>query len=553
MGLIKINRNHKRKKNQNPSIINKEYNYTQQSQINDATPGKLNSDLKKILTHSSFLFIGTIIDAILGLICTILIARYYNIGEYGIYSLTVFLVTFIHGLAGIGIHEANSRYIAIYRGNNDYAKIHGIIKTSFLLVTISSTIITVVLFSLSRFIADSIFHIQELTTVFSIFILAIPFWSITALIVSVFRGFERVKPKVYFTFISVQILKVLFFTYIIINGLPLEYIFWGFFFAVLITFIIALSYFYLFYYKKTIPSKKSTWHIKEILSFSWPLLFSGLAWFLISGLDKVMLGILKSEVEVGYYNAATPIARYLIFFYTIIVFVFQPIASRLYAQSKIEDLKKNYQVLSKWLITIAFPFIMILLLFPSTVISILYGSKYILASNALQLITIGIMIYLILSLSREVLTIMGKTKQIFYFTIIGSGTNIILNLIFIPYFGINGAAFATMITFILISSLIGYYLYRIKKIHPFRKKLILPITLTLFILSLIYLFIDYFDLQTIPFILKIIISILLIIIYFIIILKTKSYDDEDIQLFYLLEKKVGIRFTLMRSIIKKLL
>ena len=80
---------------------------------------------------------------------------------------------------------------------------------------------------------------------------------------------------------------------------------------------------------------KSEWFLKEILSFSWPLLFSSLAWFLISGTDKIMLGILASEVEVGYYTAATPIAKHLIFFYMITVFIFQPIASKLFAQKKI--------------------------------------------------------------------------------------------------------------------------------------------------------------------------------------------------------------------------
>jgi len=338
-----------------------------------------------------------------------------------------------------------------------------------------------------------------------------------------------------------------------VRPLFLEYVFLGFLTAVVITCIISLFYFYKVFYKKLAVKTASPWFFHEIFSFAWPLLFSGLAWFLISGLDKIMLGILTTELEVGYYNAATPIARYLIFFYTIIVFVFQPIASRLYGQNKIDELKTNYQVLTKWLLTIAFPFILVLLLFPETVISILYGSKYVIASTALQLITIGIMVFLILSLSREVLTIYGKTRIIFYLTFVGSGLNVILNLFFIPLYGITGAALATMITFIFINAMIGYYLYQQTGIHPFRRNFLMPLGLSLTLLIILYSIVQFFELQRLSLLAKIIISILLSLSYFIIILKTKSYDKEDIQLFYYIEKKVGFKLEFLRKIIKKIL
>jgi O-antigen/teichoic acid export membrane protein len=553
MGLYKkINYDHDSKS----QISNEQLNpvrYTEHLDTQDSADSVLNSDLQTALNNSSFLFAGTIFDAILGLICTILIARFYSVGDYGIYSLTVFLVVFVYSLAGNGIHEANSRYIAYYRGKNDTGKIWGVVKTSFILVITSSLLFTIGLYLLSDVIAISVFNMPELAIMFRIFILSIPFWTITSFIISTFRGYESVKPKVYFTFLSVQILKVLFFVYVIINRLSLAFVFWGFLAAVVITFCISSVYFYQVFYKKLSITTSSPWYFHKIFSFAWPLLFSGLAWFLISGLDKIMLGILTTEREVGYYNAATPIARYLIFFYTAIVFVFQPIASRLYAQDKTDELKTNYQVLTKWLLTVAFPFILVLLLFPETVISIFYGGKYVIASTALQLMTIGIMVFLILSLSREVLAIYGKTRIIFYFTAVGAFLNIILNLFFIPMYGISGAALATMITFIFINGMIGYYCYRETGIHPFRRNFLVPLGLSFTLLAILYSLVMYFELQSLPLYGKIIISILLSLSYFVIIIKTKSYDKEDIQLFYYVEKKIGFKLGFLRKIISRLL
>jgi O-antigen/teichoic acid export membrane protein len=273
------------------------------------------------------------------------------VGEYGIYGLVVYFVIFFLGISGLGIYTANSRFIAYYRGRNEEEKILGVIKSSFLIVGISSILFSISLFLLSDFLAINIFGIERFSIGLKIFVISIPFWAIIKVIVSIFRGFESAKEKVYFVHISIQVLKAVFFLSVIFLSLALEYVLLGFLFSVLITFVITIIYYYKKFHNKLKKIKKTKWHIKEILSYSWPLIFTSLTWFLISGIDKTMLGIFKTEVELGLYNAATPIAKHLIFFYTITVYIFQPIASRLYANGEMKELKRNYQVLNKWLFT----------------------------------------------------------------------------------------------------------------------------------------------------------------------------------------------------------
>ena len=68
----------------------------QSSSYNSYTPdsgnnSELKSDLKKTVKGTSILFIGTIIYTLFGMLCTIIVARYYSVGEYGIYGLAIFL------------------------------------------------------------------------------------------------------------------------------------------------------------------------------------------------------------------------------------------------------------------------------------------------------------------------------------------------------------------------------------------------------------------------------------------------------------------------------
>ena len=54
----------------------------------------LDDNLKVAAKGTGVLFFGQIIGTILALISSILIARVYSVGEYGLYGLTIFIVHF---------------------------------------------------------------------------------------------------------------------------------------------------------------------------------------------------------------------------------------------------------------------------------------------------------------------------------------------------------------------------------------------------------------------------------------------------------------------------
>lgn len=510
---------------------------------------ELDSNLKKVAKGTGIIFFGEVIGTIFGLISMILVARFYSTGEYGLYSLGLFIISFFLRVSSLGVFEGCPRYISYYRGKADEGKVKGIITSSLTITGISSTIIAILLFFLSDFIANRIFGIEELSTIIKIIVIGLPFWAIIRLIVSIFRGFESVKENVYFSNLSLRLLKVPFFALVIFLGLSFNYIIVVYTLSIIITCFAAI-----FYLVKKLPEpvkkiKKASSETKILLSFSLPLVFSGLGWYLISGADKIMLGILKTQVEVGLYSAAATLAQYLLFFYSATIFIYQPIASRVFAENKMDELKRNYQILTKWLFILAFPFVIVFLLFPGTVISIIFGEKYISAAIALQILTIPYFVHLFLGPNGATLICLGKTRMIMYFTLIGGGINVALNYFLIPLFGIEGAALSTMISYIIINGFNGGYLFKISKIHPFRKNYIFPI-----IISFIFIFLFYYlnpgDLSLMS---KILSCLIIIMFYFVIIILSKSVDEEDLQLLLLFEKRAGIRFKLLRKIIKKFL
>ena len=511
----------------------------------------LNINLQKAIHGSSIVFIGTVIGMILALIGTIIVARFFSVGEYGLYGLTIFIVSFILQISALGINQGCSRYISFFRGKKEEEKVKGIISSSIIIVTISSIIVAIILFLFSEQIAIRIFDIVELSDLIKIFSISLPFWSLIRVIVAIFRGFESVREQVYFVNILINLFNIPFFAIVIFLDLPFYYIIFSFVLSIIITGIISIIHFF-----KKLPNyiagfSKAKLQTKTLLSYSWPLVFSGFGWFLVSGADKIMIGIILSEVEVGIYNIASQIGTQLMLFLTITTFIYQPIASRLFAQGKMDELKRIFQILTKWLFTLTFPFIIIILLFPDAVISIFFGDKYLLATTALQLITIAYFTHIFLGPNGETIKILGKTKVIMIYTLAGGIINVILNSFLIPVYGIEGAAIATMFSLIMINALHSGYLYKISKIHPIRKKFVLPIVITLVILFLFYFIVVIFELYNLSILYKLIISILMGVVYFVIILLSKSFDEEDLQLLYLIEQKTGIRIKILKKILNK--
>ena len=82
----------------------------------------------------------------------------------------------------------------------------------------------------------------------------------------------------------------------------------------------------------------------------------------------------------------------------------------------------------------------------------------------------------------------GKSKVILFNLIIVCLINFILDILLIPHYGIDGAAFATMLSSILISLLFAYQSYKDLKILPLRKKMLnIALAVLIAFLPLIYL------------------------------------------------------------------
>ena len=128
----------------------------------------------------------------------------------------------------------------------------------------------------------------------------------------------------------------------------------------------------------------------------------------------------------------------------------------------------------------------------------------------------------------------GKSRLILLNVSIVAVLNIILNLILVPRYGINGAAFATMICCIILNLTLMLEARHFLNIIPLRRK-VFRITLAAIIPTILLLYVRQFILINLLSI--ILIGISFSLIYLILIFATRCLDENDLMIAKSLKSK----------------
>jgi O-antigen/teichoic acid export membrane protein len=192
---------------------------------------------------------------------------------------------------------------------------------------------------------------------------------------------------------------------------------------------------------------------KSLLVQALPLGVSILLIQVIYNIDTVMLGLLRSEAEVGYYNAAYKIILALILIGAVYFDAVFPIISRHYESSR-DDLRALQAFNAKLMATAVFPLVLFSFYLGHPIISFIFGEKYEPSVEPFQVLTFTVgLVYLNMIYARGMWAC-NRQKPYVWIALAQSSANVILNLLLIPTFGMTGAAASTVA-----AELLGFYFY----------------------------------------------------------------------------------------------
>ncbi|MDD3342479.1 MAG: flippase [Sulfurospirillaceae bacterium] len=199
----------------------------------------------------------------------------------------------------------------------------------------------------------------------------------------------------------------------------------------------------------------------ELLKDSWPLIIGGAAATIYMRIDQVMIGNMIDKEAVGFYSVATRLSEIWLFVTVALTQSFSPSITNAKKHDEILYISR-IQDMYNILIKISF-FISIVIFFcADKLIFLLYGTEYTASANILE-IYIWSTIFVYLSNGSWLYYLNENLQKIASMRLVlGAVINIILNLFFIRYFGLVGAAYATLISYGISSYLINFFFNKTK-------------------------------------------------------------------------------------------
>ena len=479
----------------------------------------------KIAKESTISFVGMGFGQIFRYLFTTLLARWAGLELLGIYSISNAVTRIFEVFGKLGLDQGILRAVSREEKNADK---QSIILSALKIGLVSGMIFMLIQITIASWLSTYIFHQTSLLTmVITIHALSLPLYILIHISAFSTQGYKLLKYKIFVGEIQNPLILLLsmvvfYFSFSAESAIMLPVVISSLF--GIITINIALR-------KVTgvsIFSLTAGKFNKDLLYYSLPIMFMSILGTILHWTDIFMLGYFTDVSTVGLYHPAARTAGIIRMIFLSFAGIYGPIMAETFAKRLQIEMEHIFKLVTRWILTFALPFTILILIYPKKVM-LIFGGDFIIAYPILITLVIAAFIQAIFGIGGTTLTMTGFPKINLINTLIACGLNIGLNIILIPKMGAVGAAVATLITLGFIALIRGFQNWKLLELVPFSWKLIKPICAGIIAASSGY----YLKIFIMPFhtILTLVCAGFIIFVVFFTILWIFGFDEDDKGLF----------------------
>lgn len=219
-------------------------------------------------------------------------------------------------------------------------------------------------------------------------------------------------------------------------------------------------------------SSRLDWQwVRQLFHYGKYVFGTNISSMVMKSTDQLMLGVLAGPVPVASFNMASRVINFVeVPTFTVASVVFPQSALR-NKQGGPGAVKVLYEKSVGAIFAFLLPVVLVVLLFPELIILVIAGKDYLENAFLLQVV---IFYSLFIPFARQFGTIMdsiGRPQLNFFLICLLAVVNIGFNYVFIRYYGVLGAAFATLLTYsigFVANQLILYKLIKVSTLQVFK-------------------------------------------------------------------------------------
>lgn len=409
---------------------------------------RLTSDprFSEIFTGSVWALGARVVSTFVAMITSIIVARVYGASAMGVLAVINSFLMFVTIFTVLGTGTSILRLIPEHMARYSVASAFRVYRKTQWFVAAVSLATGGIFYFAADIIADRLFMKPHLSGLFALAAVFVVFKSLMLLNTSAVRGLRLIRAFAFMQILSpiAMLLVLLGFTFLARHpDAPV--------FAQLMAYAItAIGGWCLVrwtFRKQMRPDGQvHDTPLRAIMAVSTPMLMTASMQFFIAQTGVVMLGIFRTEAEVGYYSIAVRLAGLTAFVIKAVNSMAAPSFSELYHAGKVDDLLHVARKSSKLIFWAVAPILVGLVLLGKPLIGLLYGDEFTVAYPAMIMLVAGKFVSSISGSTGMFMNMTGNEKMFRNIVTVASALIIGLGLILIPRFGIEGAAFAAMIS-----------------------------------------------------------------------------------------------------------
>src|SRR4249919_453026 len=186
-----------------------------------------NRELVALARGGGLNFIGAAITQLTTVGLLLYMTRDLSKTDVGLFRISVALFELLMIVALVGLGQAMTRYVAVFRADRDRAAVLGAIRLGIVVTTVSSVLVGALLFLVSPWLSNTLYNEPGLVTPLRFVAFAIPPGALTAVALAACSGFRTMRPNALIGLMLDPILRLVLIVGALQLGLGLDGVLWA--------------------------------------------------------------------------------------------------------------------------------------------------------------------------------------------------------------------------------------------------------------------------------------------------------------------------------------
>jgi O-antigen/teichoic acid export membrane protein len=404
------------------------------------------SQVGHISRHSGVFFAGTLFTAGLSYIFKIYLARKLGAEGLGIYALGMTLVGFAGIFNSLGLPESGVRFASLYRATQKPERLRSLLFWGGAILLAANLLSVLILLPMGRLVALRFYHSPGVAQYLPWFLGVMMLGAISVFYNRILAGYKAVGQRTVINNFIGSPATMLLAVLLIGLGWGLT----GYLLAQVLSAALVIALLLFVVWKLTPEEARFLLPLpafleREIWSFSVAAAGILVLEFLMSQVDKIALGFYLDARSVGIYSVAAAVVAYETLILNSVNQVFSPIIADLHARGDTPMLGRLYKSLTKWVFGLTLPLAITVMVYAHPILH-MFGHDFEAGWPILIIGTVGQLVNCGVGSVGLLLMMSGNQHRLLRVQTCMAVVMAVGNVVFIPIWGIVGAAVASAVT-----------------------------------------------------------------------------------------------------------